>query len=139
MSCCIVSFLVSVQQMSSAVIAVPNRVSAEEREIITKAAGKCGVKSVRFLHSGIAVVLAHGLDVPVKGTEAPPRKIREKVLVYRLGGFNADVSVIRYIDVCVGRFEAMSSPLCDVLQCCGRSDDSVVIGIRSDHRRLAIR
>jgi hypothetical protein len=87
------------QPMTAATVAVPPRTTPEERDIIVKAAGKGGVKTVRFLHSAVAVVLAHGLDdaVQVRAT-APTPRMRETVVVYRHGGKGVDVSVVSVVD-----------------------------------------
>lgn len=102
------------QPMRSAVIAVPPRATEEERDLLAKAASKCGIKSVTFIHSALSALLAHGLDAPggalsADGTLTP---MRQNVVVFRHGGRHVDVTVVSVVD---GTFNVLSS----------MSDDSV--------------
>ncbi len=100
--------------MRSAVIAVAPRTTPEERELLAKAATKCGIKSVSFIHSAISVLLAHGLDAPgaALGPDGAFTPMRQNVLVYRHGGRHVDVTVVSVTD---GAFSVLSAV----------SDDSV--------------
>lgn len=94
--------------MPSAVFAVPQRCTPEDRDVLVKAAHKCGIKSVRFIHSAIAILLAHGTDEGHNSTSVAPPRLRETVLVYRHGGKHVDVSVASVVDGAVTILSSVS-------------------------------